>query len=290
MVTRGHAGLSGARLVFGLPAWLIVPSWLGTPPWRGRPLPALVAVLATFLVMASNPGVPAAATGLTRLSDDLATVGIDARTLSEGKLDAPTDGPAYVSVVDVPQPGGDRITHAHVAGFVYTHSGVARVTLADGSSTDLNPGTASFIGDNVSHTHENPTAADNDWFFISLRPTTARALPLPIPGATTVYATDDLAELPQNPATERLMLLTLQPGGHDAPHTNGGIETLYVLQGTVRLLLTDQSISVDSGQGFSLPPAMPIQAFNAGPTQTQILDHFVTPDDLPFRTDLDHAP
>ena len=127
---------------------------------------------------------------------DLEAVGFEAQTLVERALDTPPDGPTYVSFVDVPQPGGDCITHAHVADFVYTLSGVARVTLTDGSSTDLHPGSASFIGDNVSHTHENPTDVDNDWLFISLRPTSARTVPLPIPGATSAYATDDLPDLP----------------------------------------------------------------------------------------------
>jgi quercetin dioxygenase-like cupin family protein len=252
-------------------------------------VPALTAVLAVLLVLASS-GVPASAAGPARVSDDVTAVGFDAQTLAEGKLDTLPDGPTYSSFVDVPQSGSDRITHAHVAGFVYTLSGVARVTLADGSSTDLNPGAASFIGDNVSHTHENPTALDNEWLFISLRPTSARALALPIPGATTVYATDDLVELPRGPATERLMSVTLEPGGHDAPHTNGGIETLYVLQGTVRLLLAGRSVTLDSSQGFSHPPATAIQAVNDGVEEAQMLAHFVTPDDQPFRIDLDHAP
>ena len=265
------------RRSFPLPLWLTVPVQLVT------------AVFAVLLV-ASSGGVPAAATSPTRVADDLSAVGFDARTLAEGKLDAPPDGATYVSFVDVPQPGGDRITHAHVAGFVYTLSGVARVTLADGSSTDLNPGTASFIGDNISHTHENPTTVDNEWLFISLRPISARTVPLPIPGATTVYATDDLTELSNRPITERLMSVTLQPGGHDAPHTNGGIETLYVLHGTVRLLLAEQPVTLEPGQGYSHPPATPIQAINDGTEETQMLAHLVTPDDQPFRTDLDHAP
>ncbi|MBV9323408.1 MAG: cupin domain-containing protein [Chloroflexi bacterium] len=267
------------------------PRLMPLPPWRTLPIPLLTGIFAAAFVVTSGSGMPALAASHRLVSDDLAAVGFDAQTLAEGKLDAPPTGPTYVSFVDVPQPGGDRITHSHVAGFVYTLSGVARVTLADGSSTDLNPGAASFfIGDNVSHTHENPTAVDNEWLFISLRPASARATPLPIPGASTAYATDDLADLPQGPTTERLMLVTLQPGGHDAPHANGGIETLYVLQGTVRLQLTDQSITVDAGQGFSHPPATPIQAINDGTTRSQMLAHFVTPDDQPFRTDLDHAP
>src|SRR5215469_1303511 len=48
-------------------------------------------------------------------------------------------------------------------------------------------------------------------------------------------AVDLLREIPS-------VVITLQPGGHDAPHTNGGIESLYVLQGTVRLQLTDESV------------------------------------------------
>ena len=115
------------------------------------------------------------------------------------------------------------------------------MTFADGSSTDLNPGTAAFIGENVSHTQQNPADAANEWLSISLRLISARTLPPPIPGATTVYAPDDLVELPQGLATERLMSVKLQPGGHDAPHTNGGIETLYVQQGTARLRVLDSA-------------------------------------------------
>jgi hypothetical protein len=58
----------------------------------------------------------------------------------------------------------------------------------------------------------------------------------------------------------------------------------------VRLLLAGQSITLDPGQGFSHPPATAMQAVNDGTEETEMLANFVTPDDQPFRTDLDHAP
>ncbi|MBV9174921.1 MAG: hypothetical protein JOZ81_33075 [Chloroflexi bacterium] len=77
--------------------------------------------------------------------------------------------------------------------------------------------------------------------------------------------------------------------GRSRPHTSG-IETLYVLQGMVRLLLTDQSVTLQPGHGYSHPPATAIQAINDGTGEMQLLANVVTPDGQPFRTDLEYAP
>ena len=216
--------------------------------------------------------------------------GFAAKLLAEGPLPQLPASPYYINVLDLPQDAGGTITHSHVGGFVYGVSGITTMKQADGTQTALNSGEAAFIGSGVAHTHLNAGSTTNDWYYVCLRPSSTRNGAPIVAGQKVLFETPDLPELAAGAYTERLMLVTIEEGGRGAPHTHGGIETLYVLSGTVRLRLAGRDVVLKAGEGFSHPGGTPIQDVNAGPGQARTLAFFVTPNGAPFRTDTGTAP
>ena len=86
-------------------------------------------------------------------------------------------------------------------------------------------------------------------------------------------------------------LVTLEKGGRTVAHKHGGIESIYVLEGTVdfrtaggtRVLLTH-------GQGAAVPPGTALQAINAGDGSARFLAFFMTAEAATFQTNVDEAP
>lgn len=245
---------------------------------------ALVAAFALLVsacsASAGQPTQPAPTTS----ADPAQANGFTATTLAEGKVPTLPGGTLYMNVIDIPEAGGQTITHAHVPGFVYSVAGTHRMSIDGGETFTLVAGQAGFVG-TQSHAHINPDGSANDWYFISIRPIAARTAPPLVAQQKVLFETPDLSALPPGPYTERLMLVTLAGSGRGAPHTHGGTELLFVLDGSVRLQLDGQTVTLSTGQGFWHLPGTCIQDINAGATTAKMLAFFITPDVAPFRTD-----
>jgi quercetin dioxygenase-like cupin family protein len=86
-------------------------------------------------------------------------------------------------------------------------------------------------------------------------------------------------------------LVTLEKGGRTVAHKHGGIEAIYVLQGTVDFrTATGVRVQLTRGQGASAPPNTALQAVNAGDGVAKFLAFFMTSDSAPFQTNVDEAP
>jgi len=212
-------------------------------------------------------------------------------SLGDGKIAALPAGTLYVQYLDVPQAAGAPITHAHIAGFVYTHIGAHRLAIQDGETKDLKVGESAFVPANVGHTHSNPGTSASGWYFISIRPNTARTASPTFPGQKEAFATADLATLPAGAYSLGLRLVTIEPSGRTAAHKHGGLETILVLDGTIELRVQGAGMkTLQKGDGASIDADTPLQIFNKGTAPAKFLAFFVTADGKAFSTDVDASP
>ncbi|MDQ6858860.1 MAG: cupin domain-containing protein [Chloroflexota bacterium] len=103
-----------------------------------------------------------------------------------------------------------------------------------------------------------------------------------------VSAPPDLS--PGNYAS-RVTLVTLEKGGRSPAHKHGGIESIYVLEGTLDLRMAGGArVILNRGQGAAVPPGTVLQAVNGGDTVAKFLAFNLTSDEAPFMTGSDQAP
>jgi quercetin dioxygenase-like cupin family protein len=217
--------------------------------------------------------------------------GYMAQILAMATVNALPTGTLYASVVEVPQPGGTTITHEHTAGFVYVIDGTQELVIKGGDTVTLAPGKASFISTNIIHSHINLGKSVNHWYFVSLRPNTARHAPPLFPNQKVLYATPDLPPLPTGVYCESLILSTHQPGGGRTPaHIHSGLEVNIVLDGTIQFIMARQTMMLTAGQGMYHLPNTPIQGVNEGTGIAHHLTLLVWPQGQPIRTDLNYTP
>ena len=249
------------------------------------PSPATAAPATTAPVTAASPSVSPAA----KPADAVASV---STTLAQGKLTAIPEGTLFVNFLDVPQPAGNTITHAHVAGFVYSVKGVHRLTIGTDPAKDIKPGEAGFVGADVAHSHTNPETTVSQWYFAAIRPATARGGAPLFPDQKTLYASADLPPvLAQGAYAEQLNVVTLGSGGRTAAHKHGGLEVVVVLEGTLELrTATAAPQTLAAGQGAFVLPNTTLQALNKGTGTAKFLAFFVTKDGEAFSTTVDTAP
>ncbi len=212
-------------------------------------------------------------------------------TLGDGKIDALPAGTLYVQYLEVPQSVGAPITHAHIAGFVYTQAGAHRLAITGGETKDLKAGEAAFVPVNIGHTHSNPGPSASTWYFVSIRPNTARTAAPTFPGQKEAFATADLAALPAGPYSLGLRVVTIQPNGRTAAHKHGGLETILVLDGSVEVRVQGAAAkTLQKGEGTSIQADTALQISNKGTAPAKFLAFFVTADGKPFSTDVDASP
>jgi len=97
--------------------------------------------------------------------------------------------------------------------------------------------------------------------------------------------------LPAGNYVSTLSLVTLEKGGRTIAHKHGGIESIYVLEGTIDFrTATGGRIILKQGQGASVPPNTPLQAVNGGDGIAKFLAFFMTQETAPFQTTVDEAP
>jgi quercetin dioxygenase-like cupin family protein len=213
--------------------------------------------------------------------------------LAGGRLPALPSGPLYVRVVDFAQDAGSAFTsHQHVPGFVYVQTGAQRLVIADGPSIDITAGDAFYLG-SLTHAHLNPGAEPNHWYFIALWPTEARGIPLADTSARVAFATPDLPEgaLPSGSYVSTLQLVQVKPGGRTVAHSHGGVEVLFVLEGSISVQsANDKPTTLGPGQGIHHLPNTVLQEVNLGDVEARYLAFLLTADDQPFQTNVRRSP
>src|SRR5688572_11097897 len=254
---------------------------------------ALTTLAAAAVVVPGCPGRKPSTTGTSRTSQagPAKAVGATTDNLGEGKIDALPAGTLYVQYLDVPQSVGAPITHAHIAGFVYTHVGTHRLAITGGETKDVKTGEAAFVPANIGHTHSNPGPSANSWYFVSIHPNTARTAAATFPGQKEAFATADLAVLPAGAYSLGLRVVAIQPNGRTAAHKHGGLETILLLAGSVEVRVQGDAMkTLQKGEGTSIQADTVLQISNKGTAPAKFLAFFVTADGKPFSTDVDASP
>ena len=212
-------------------------------------------------------------------------------SLGDGKITALPKGTLYVNYLEIPQPAAGVLAHAHIAGFVYGIEGTTRLAVVGGETKDLKATEAAFVPADAGHTHSNPGATPNLWYFIGIRPNTARTAAPTFPGQKEVFATPDLPALPDGAYTLGLRAVTVQPNGRTAAHKHGGLESILVLDGSVDVRVQGAAVrTLKKGEGMSIQADTALQVWNKGTTPAKFLAFFVTADGAAFSTDVDASP
>ncbi len=206
--------------------------------------------------------------------------------LAAGRVDALPSGPQFIRINSFMQaPGSSFPSKTHQPGIVYQLEGVQRYQPVVGPATDIHAGEAHFQRTEA-HTHINIGTDENHWYQFALWPSAARTQPLSVPSMV-VYETEDIppSQLAA-PTIETLRLVTLQANGHTALHSHGGLEVIFVLDGTLSVAIDGQtSTTVSAMQGVLEPPATMVQETNTGSGSLRYLAFFVTPVGVPFETE-----
>ena len=249
---------------------------------------------ATLVIVGCGGGTAAPSATATSTAAALATAKADGAAtanLGDGKIAALPKGTLYVQYLEIPQPAAATLAHAHIAGFVYGLEGATKVETVGGETKDLKPTEAVFVPADTAHTHSNPGTTPNLWYFISIRPNTARTAPATFPGQKEVFASADLAPLADGAYSLGLRAVTVQPNGRTAAHKHGGRETILALDGSVELHVQGAAVrTLKKGEGVTIEADAPVQMFNKGTTPAKFLAFFVTADGKAFSTDVDASP
>lgn len=249
------------------------------------PAPATSKATATTAAAATAAASTAAAVA-TAKAEGAATV-----NLGDGKIASIPKGTLYVQYLEIPQAPAATLAHAHIAGFVYGLEGTSKVEIVGGESKDLKPTEAAFVPADTAHTHSNPGTTPDLWYFISIRPNTARTAPATFPGQKEVFATADLPTLTDGAYILGLRSVTVQPNGRTAAHKHGGRETILAIDGSVELHVLGAPVrTLKKGEGVTIEADTPVQMFNKGTTPAKFLAFFVTADGKAFSTDVDASP
>jgi quercetin dioxygenase-like cupin family protein len=255
------------------------------------PFLSFLAIAAMLVVGCGTVGPSTGGTSPTTAASTAKAEGAKTDTLGDGKIDALPAGTLYVQYLEVPQSVGAPITHAHIAGFVYTQVGTHRLAITGGETKDVKAGEAVFVPANVGHTHSNPGPSANTWYFVSIRPNTARGAAPTFPGQKEAFATVDLAALPAGAYSLGLRFVTIQPNGRTAAHKHGGLETILVMDGSVEVRVQGAAMkTLQKGEGTSIAADTVLQISNKGTVPAKFLAFFVTADGKPFSTDVEASP
>jgi len=91
--------------------------------------------------------------------------------------------------------------------------------------------------------------------------------------------------------TETLRRVTLQAGGRSPAHRFGGLEVVFVLDGTLNVHVAGHSpVQLIAGEGTYIPPATATQELAGASSKVVYLAFFVTQQGAPFETDVTSAP
>lgn len=236
------------------------------------------AIMAATSCGSSSNGDTAAARGFLRTTAAQGAYPNTTYMNPEGKVVYLPTTPMYMSIVDFPQPLGEKAPlpsgHVHPSGFVYSLTGVTQVDEDNGGHITINPGEAIFAPPFVHHSHENPGPGPDDWLFLGPRTTAVRNQPLPSPSAHVVLNAPELPPLvPEATYIMRLDQITLRPGGQSAVTKQGGPTLVYILDGHMSLHQHSGSPEdLQFGKATFLPEGTVFQLHNPdGKSQSQAL-------------------
>jgi quercetin dioxygenase-like cupin family protein len=120
----------------------------------------------------------------------------------------------------------------------------------------------------------NPWA--NDWFFVAVRPESARGGVMPLPNASRVVESPDLEGLSPAPYTESLRVISVPAGQQATVDREPGAEMLLVLSGHAVLRLNGGSpISLGTSQSALAQQGAAVQISNSGEEELSLLSFSV---------------
>jgi quercetin dioxygenase-like cupin family protein len=213
--------------------------------------------------------------------------------LVAGKLDALPTGGQFLRIVLFHQaPGESFPSRKHQAGLIYQQTGQQRFAYSGGQSIDIVAGTAAFL-ESVAHSHTNIGGTENTWYFIALWPSVQRGAPLVVATSRVAFETEDIPSSTLQPASyvETLRKVTLQTGGHSPAHRFGGLEVVFVLDGTLTVDTAGRGpVRLSAGQGTYVVPDTTTQELASGSGTVDYLAYFVTRQGIAFETDVSSAP
>lgn len=212
--------------------------------------------------------------------------------LVAGKLDALPTGSQFVRIVVFHQaPGEATASRKHQAGLIYQQTGQQQLAYSGRQKIDIGVGTAVF-SESVAHSHTNIGGTENTWYFIALWPIVQRGAPL-VGTAQVAFETEDIPSSTLQPGSyvETLRKVTLQTGGHSAAHRFGGLEVVFVLDGTLTVDTAGHGpVRLSAGQGSYVAPDTTTQELAGGSGAVDYLSYFVTRQGVAFETDVRSAP
>jgi quercetin dioxygenase-like cupin family protein len=234
----------------------------------------------------------AAVTGPT-LSESAKSSGMTVSELAAGELGSPPTGKNYVRIVKFVQgPNQSIASKKHQAGFIYVQTGLQQLTYTDSDTrVQIAAGTALFLQD-VNHSHQTLPGATSTWYFIALWPDTLQSATL-VPPSTLVFKTEDLPStaMPPGSYAETLRSVSLQPGGRSPAHIFGGLEVVFVLDGTLKVDVAGQAPQrLPAGQAIYVPAHTLTQEVAVGAQKVDYLAYFITQHGTAFETDATSAP
>ncbi len=174
-------------------------------------------------------------------------------------------------------PSTGSVTHRHALGFAYAAEGTHCV-IVEGLATRLQMGQATFVGNQMEHTHAGPGR------FWEIRLTAPNTGPPPgLSDARLVFRSPLLASVPHPPVQLNFILVKLSPGGETSVHSHPGPEYIYVTKGPIvyqnALVGTRR---MQTGDDHALPPDTAVQKRNPGTETTAFLSWFAVDPQKPF--------
>ncbi len=134
----------------------------------------------------------------------------------------------------------------------------------------------------------NPTK--NDWYFIAVRPESARGGTMPVPAARRTHESADLVDLGSAPYVERLDAFVIEAGGRTAAHRSDGPETLIVLDGHATICVGGATRRLDPGEALTVQAKTPLQLLNVGTLPLRVIRFTVRPKGSQAETPVDSSP
>jgi quercetin dioxygenase-like cupin family protein len=215
--------------------------------------------------------------------------------LAAGQLGSLPTGSQFARIVMFQQAPLQGVkSKKHQAGFIYVETGRQRLTYANGQSFEIDAGMAKFLSI-VEHTHTTLGPTSSTWYFIAVWESAQRPTPLTVPGSHVAFDTMDIPSSTLRPGayTETLRRVTLQTGGRSPAHSFGGLEVVYVLDGTLTVRVAGlPPVTLTQGglQGAYVAPNTVTQELNTGSSKVDYLAFFVTPQRAPFETYVTRPP
>lgn len=213
------------------------------------------------------------------------------KTLAMGQMSSLPQGNMRANILSASQAAGSSVTHTHTGAFVYEVNGTQTVQEQGGTKQTLNPGDATFVNNNVTHT--NPGKTTNNWYLIALRPVTPQTPEATVPNQKMVYETPTLptSVFSKGAYCENLLRTEQQANGRTASVRHSGLEVLHVLEGSVKVNVAGQDTkTLNAGDSTYILPNTPVQVSNAGSSVARFLSFNAWPQGQTFGENLSGLP